>query len=139
MIRFQESLTQSPWRFCPDPHGDGEALGFHQPDWSAATWATVTVPSCFEAGCPSLDSYEGRCWYRTSFTVNNDWQGKRIVLHFGAVNYRARVWLNGKLLGSHRDGFLPFSFAIQTALNPGGENLLAVEVDNRHHEGDVPG
>jgi GNAT superfamily N-acetyltransferase len=129
----------NPWRFCPDPHRDGEAMGFWRPDAALPPWREVDVPSCFEAGAPDLDFYEGVCWYRRGFTVPAEWQGRRVVLQFGSVNDRARVWLNGILLGSHRDPFLPFEFEVGSHLRWDGPNTLAVEVDNAHHEGDVPG
>ena len=133
------SLTSKPWRFSPDPHGDGESLGFHKDDYCAQQWPLVAVPSCFEAGCANLDFYEGICWYRHTFAIPEDWRDGRVVLQFGAVNYRAKVWLNNELLGENRDGFLPFEFELQDTVRWGGDNTLVVSVDNRHHEGDVPG
>ena len=139
MARLHHPLTDMPWRFCPDPKGEGERLGFFRDDHDAGAWPEVPVPSCFEAGGANLDGYEGICWYRRSFAVPEDWQGRRLVLRFGAVNYRSRVWLNGRLVGESRDGFLPFEFEVHEALRLDGANALAVAVDNRHHEGDVPG
>ena len=65
---------------------------------------SAPLPACFEAGSPDLEFYDGVCWYRRSFKAPSAWQGGRVALHFGAVNYRARVWLNGELLGENRDG-----------------------------------
>lgn len=127
------------WRFTPDAHRDGESLGFHRADRDFSRWREVRAPGCFEAGCPDLDFYEGVCWYRRTFAVPPSWRGRRIALHFEAVNYRARVWLNGQFLGEHRDGFLPFGFDLEESLRRDGANTLVVEVDNAHHEGDVPG
>ena len=129
----------SPWRFCPDPHGDGESLGFWRADRTFANWREAPVPSCFEACCPGLDFYEGVCWYRRSFRVPSRWQGRRVALRFEAVNYRARVWLNGRPAGENRDGFLPFEFDVTDTLRWDSENTLAVSVDNAPQEGDVPG
>jgi len=128
-----------PWRFCPDPHRDGETTGFWRDDLTFPMWGEVPVPSCFEAAGSYLDGYEGICWYRRSFAVPAAWMGGRAVLRFEAVNYRARVWLNGKFLGEHRDGFLPFQFAVGDIVRCDSANLLAVAVDNSHHDGDVPG
>ena len=139
MKRESHSLTDQPWRFCPDPSGNGEDLGFPRSDCDTRMWPEVEVPSCFEAGGANLEGYEGICWYRRSFTVPEHWHGRRVALRFGAVNYRARVWLNGSLLGESRDGFLPFEFELQDGLSRDGSNTVAVAVDNRHHEGDVPG
>lgn len=129
----------SPWRCCPDPHRDGEALGFWRADLDFPLWREVAVPSCFEACCADLNGYEGVVWYRLAFSVPAAWRGGRLVLRFGAVNYRATVWLNGECLGEHRDGFLPFEFEIGGKIGWDGSNLLVVSVDNAHHEGDVPG
>lgn len=127
------------WRFCPDPRAEGETLGFWKPDCCARLWREVTVPSCFKAGCDNLDFYQGICWYRRAFRLPSAWRSKRVVLRFEAVNYRAKVWLNGELLGENRDGFLPFEFEIQEKARWDGENVLAISVDNAHHTGDVPG
>jgi beta-galactosidase/beta-glucuronidase len=51
--------------------------------------------------------YCGVAWYRRTFDVPKEWQGKRVFLRFGAVDYRADVWLNGQKLGSHEGGYSP--------------------------------
>ena len=51
-------------------------------------------------------------WYRREFTIDPSLQGKNIILHFGAVDYECRVWINGKLVGGHKGGNNPFSFDI---------------------------
>lgn len=139
-MQQRDSLSLNDfWRFAPDPRGDGEARGLWRTVCDTRHWREVMVPSCFEAGCPDLDFYEGVCWYRRAFHLPADWQGRRVVLRFEAVNDRAQVWLNGALLGESRDGFLPFEFVIQQVAVFGGENVLVVAVDNAHHAGDVPG
>jgi hypothetical protein len=69
--------------------------------------------------------------YRRTFTIPWDPAGNRTLIHFGAVDYEARVWLNGVYLGSHRGGYTPFSFDISAHLST--ENELSVEArdDNR--------
>ncbi len=69
-----------------------------------------------------IDFYQGICWYRRTFRVPGEWRNRRIVLRFEAVNYRARVWLNGQFLGEHRDGFLPFEFEIAEKVTWDEEN-----------------
>lgn len=127
------------WRFCPDPNADGESLGFWKADHCTRLWREIMVPSCFEAGCGGIDFYQGICWYRHTFRLPSAWKSRRIVLRFEGVNYRAKVWLNGELLGENRDGFLPFEFAIHEKARWDTDNVLAVSVDNAHHSGDVPG
>ena len=46
------------------------------------------------------------------------WRGRRVLLHFGAVDFEATVWVNGKEIGQHRGGYDAFSFDITDALNP---------------------
>lgn len=123
----------------PDPHADGEEIGFWRRDHSEELWRDAPVPSVFEAANPRLDCYQGIVWYRRSFRVPAGWSRRRIVLRFEAVNYVARVWLNNKFLGENRDGFLPFEFEVGHLLSAEKENVLAVSVDNAPHDGDVPG
>jgi beta-galactosidase/beta-glucuronidase len=64
-------------------------------------------------------------WYRRAFRVPEGWEGKAVLLHFGAVDYAATVWVNGKLAGRHQGGYSSFSFDI-TSLLRAGENELVV-------------
>jgi len=68
-----------------------------------------------------------RLWYRRSFIVPRDWSGSHVLLHFGAVDFEADVWVNAQKVGSHRGGYLPFSFDITDALKA-GENSIIVSV-----------
>ena len=67
-------------------------------------------------------------WYSRKFTIPEHWNGKRVILNFGAVDYRARVWCNGTLLGSHHGGYTPFSFELTQYLVK-GENTISVQAD----------
>jgi hypothetical protein len=69
-----------------------------------------------------------RLWYRRTFTVPKEWTGRRTLLHFGAVDWEATVWVNGKKLGSHRGGYDAFTLDISDALRPDGEQELIVGV-----------
>lgn len=80
-----------------------------------------------------LDHWEGRCWYRRKIEIQAEWIGRRILLHFEAVNYRARVFLNGSLIFVNKDGFLPFDIDISDLLEGRPGAILAVEADNSHH------
>jgi hypothetical protein len=67
-------------------------------------------------------------WYRRYFQVPEGWQGKRILLHFDAVDWESQVWFNGKLLGTHRGGYDAFEFDITENLRPSGPQELVVGV-----------
>jgi beta-galactosidase/beta-glucuronidase len=68
-----------------------------------------------------------RLWYRRTFTIPKNWKGQRILLHFEAVDWEAVVWVNGKEVGTHRGGYLPFCFEITNSLLM-DENALVVAV-----------
>ncbi|MDB6063796.1 MAG: Beta-galactosidase/beta-glucuronidase [Pedosphaera sp.] len=69
-------------------------------------------------------------WYRRQFTVPKEWSGKRVRLHFGAVDWRARVIINGQEAGQHRGGYDAFSFDITDKLKWKGDEELVVAVDD---------
>ena len=99
-------------------------------DWPAGNWKfgrNITVPYCFESRLSGIGdtSFHPWIWYRRAVTVPADWKGRRVLLHFGAVNYWSMVWVNGKLAGSHEGGNTPFTLDITPLLLP-GSNVLTV-------------
>ena len=69
-----------------------------------------------------------RIWYRRSFQTPKKWSGQRVLLHFGAVDFEATVWVNGRPVGQHRGGYDTFSFDVTDALQKSGANALVVAV-----------
>jgi beta-glucuronidase len=69
-------------------------------------------------------------WYYRSFSVSPLWKGKRMILRFGSATFRAEVFLNGKRLGEHIGGYMPFVFDITEVVQDEGLNELVVRVDN---------
>lgn len=92
----------------------------------------ILVPFALEAPLSGVGRplYAGeRLWYQRQFELPPDWQAdERIMLHFGAVDYHARVFVNGSVVGEHRGGYGSFSFDITEALLPGAANELVVAV-----------
>ncbi|MEA3440013.1 MAG: glycoside hydrolase family 2 TIM barrel-domain containing protein [Chloroflexota bacterium] len=70
-----------------------------------------------------------RLWYRRTFRIPEDWEGSRVLLHFGAVDWDATVWVNGHQVGVHRGGYLPFSFEITPHLAHGDNELIVAVWD----------
>jgi beta-galactosidase/beta-glucuronidase len=71
------------------------------------------------------------CWYRRRFRAPDCSSGQRLLLHFGAVDYHATVWLNGHRLGEHEGGYSPFSFDVTDHLNPSAtEQEIVVRVED---------
>ena len=71
---------------------------------------------------------ENRLWYRRDFEIPGGWAGKRVLLNFGAVDWEASVWVNGRKVGEHRGGYDPFSFDITSALTDTGPQQITVAV-----------
>ena len=96
----------------------------------------MKVPGDWNSQAEKLSLYEGTVWLRQKFiaTPQND---KKYFLYFGAVNYEAHVYLNGKKLGMHKGGFTPFQFEVTGKLSK-GENFVVVKADNTRHADDIP-
>lgn len=90
----------------------------------------ILVPFAVESslsGVAKTVGAEKELVYRRSFDVPSSWKGKKVLLHFGAVDWRTDVWVNDVKVGSHTGGFTPFSFDITEALQ-GKNNTLMVKV-----------
>lgn len=90
----------------------------------------ILVPFAVESslsGVAKTVGAEKELVYRRSFEVPSSWKGKKVLLHFGAVDWKTDVWVNDVKVGSHTGGFTPFSFDITEALQ-GKNNTLLVKV-----------
>jgi hypothetical protein len=88
----------------------------------------ILVPFPVESALSGVMKRSERLWYRRIFTVPKNWSGQRVLLHFGAVDWEATVWLNGNRLGKHQGGYDAFTFDVTDVLKPGGEQELIVGV-----------
>ncbi len=82
--------------------------------------------------------YEGTVWYKKSFDTKLPAANEKMYLHFGAVNYSADVYLNGKKLGAHKGGFTTFNFEIPNGLLKAKGNFLVIKVDNKRFKDEIP-
>lgn len=80
---------------------------------------------------------ESILWYNRTFTIPSAWKGKNVKLNFGAVDWKAEVFVNGVSVGNHTGGFAPFSMDITSALKP-GSNKLSVKVFDPTSDGYQP-
>jgi beta-glucuronidase len=99
---------------------------------------SLQVPGDWNHQKPEFLYYEGTIWYRKSFDFHPTEAGKKYYIYFGAVNYRADVYLNGKKLGFHIGGFTPFNFEVPATLLKEHGNFLVVKVDNKRYADEVP-
>jgi beta-glucuronidase len=130
-------LLDGTWLFRLDPAGQG--LRHH---WerarSTAGWKQVSVPNVWNAGDPSVASMLGGVgWYRRDFTLPSRSAALDWAVRFESVNYRAKVWLNGHVVGANTGAFVPFQLRLNT-LQRRGVNRLVVRVDSRHSRSDFP-
>ncbi|MGI5379809.1 PA14 domain-containing protein [Streptomyces sp. CA-251387] len=112
------------WQFAAAEAGERPPVGQNLPE-------RILVPYPVESQLSGLQRHEDRMWYRRTFTVPADWRigsGKRLKLNFGAVDWRAEVYVNGTKVTEHTGGYDKFSADITDALKPGRTQELIVGV-----------
>ncbi len=110
-----------------------EAQDRYQKNFDDSGWENKNIPGVENTmyTFPKVpEYYEDGVWYRYKFTVPDSVKDKFIKLIFYSVNYVADVWLNGNYLGYHEGGYTPFAFDVSGKIISGGENVVAVRVDN---------
>ena len=90
----------------------------------------ILVPYPIESALSGIQRSEDRMWYRRTFEVPSRWRGDRLMLNFGAVDYDAKVWVNGKLVAAHKGGYDKFSADITDALTKRGPQEVIVGVED---------
>jgi beta-glucuronidase len=132
-------LLGGTWLFRLDPAGVGLRQRF-QRQTSDAGWRRVTVPNAWNATDLSDESFMGTVgWYRKDFRLPSARRRLAWVVRFESVNYRSRIWLNGRLLGTNRGAYLPFELRLPSSLlKRSGVNRLVIRVDNRRYGTDFP-
>jgi len=116
------------WQFAMDPGRDGRERGLL---CAERLGGEIVVPFCPESRLSGIGhtDFIPAVWYRRSFTVPERWEGLRVLLHFGAVDYECWVYVNDREVGSHRGGYTPFTFEVTGALHR-GENVLTVYAED---------
>ncbi len=92
---------------------------------------TITVPFAFQSSKSGIGDtdFHDVVWYRRAFEVPAKWAGKRILLHFGAVDYTACVWVNGEVATTHQGGHTPFHADV-TDLLVAGDNIITIRAED---------
>ncbi len=123
------------WDFRLDPDDRGEAHhwfeGFDQA-------RRIPVPCSWNDLFDDAENYFGAAWYQTEFRAELPSRDRRLIVRFGSAVYRAKVWLNGQLLGEHSGGHLPFAFDATDTVRGDAPNRLVVMVENRLQIDRVP-
>ena len=99
----------------------------------------ITVPFCPESELSGIGNKDFMycVWYRRCLDIPKEWEGKEIILHFGAVDYHATVYINGKKVCEHKGGYTPFSANITAFLKEGG-NYVTVCAEDDTRSGNQP-
>lgn len=100
----------------------------------------ILVPFAIESSLSGVQKELGsknELWYHREFTVPANWKSDRVLLHFGAVDWKADIWVNDIKVGQHVGGYTPFSFDVTSALKK-GNNKLVVRVWDPTDEGYQP-
>ncbi|MDQ3457438.1 MAG: beta galactosidase jelly roll domain-containing protein [Actinomycetota bacterium] len=132
-------LLGGEWLFRLDKGNVGLSQGFMRQS-STAGWTKTAVPNSWNAGDDSVESMTGTAgWYRKDFRLPDRRSRMSWVVRFESVNYRARVWLNGRPVGRNTGAYLPFEVRLPaSALRRRGTNRLVIRVDNRRLRSDFP-
>lgn len=119
------------WEYAVVPQGSAEPSAYE---------GKILVPFALESSLSGVGRAlqpEEELWYKRDFRIDSSWKKKRILLHFGAVDWKTDVWVNGVKVGSHSGGYTPFSFDITSAL-VAGDNRLTVRVSDPTDQGIQP-
>ncbi len=121
------------WKFLRDDPAGAESPGLDDAAWQPATLPhTARIEALVTGPADSPEAqWQGICWYRRTLRLPPDAAGRSVLLKFeGAMNV-ADVWLDGRRIGAHLGGYLPFVLDLSDGLTPGQDHLLAVRLDNR--------
>lgn len=122
MVRKEWLNLNGLWEYAIWPKDQNQPAKFD---------GTILVPFPVESALSGVMKHVGemnRLWYRRTFKLPKDWAGRRVLLHFGAVDWDATVWVNGKQVGTHRGGYDPFTFDITDAMRTSGPQEIVVSV-----------
>jgi hypothetical protein len=138
-LRTNWMTLNGEWQFEVDSATNGEARGLVSGQDLAGK---IQVPFCPESRLSGYGfgntNYFENAWYRRYFNLPSAMNSRRILLHFGAVDYKAWVYLNGQLAGEHTGGNAPFICEITSLIRPGG-NELVLRVHDALRSGLQPG
>ena len=129
-VRADWLCLNGAWQFEIDQADSGLERGLLTRDLNG----TITVPFCPESSLSGVENRDflNAVWYRRTVTLPVAWLGRRVLLHFQAVDYDTTVWVNGAEVGRHRGGFTPFSCELHDVAEPGETITIVVRARDDH-------
>jgi beta-galactosidase/beta-glucuronidase len=117
------------WDFEFDDENVGEIEKWYK---DKAFSRKIVVPFCFQSKLSGIhtNDFHDYVWYKRSFSIPEEFRNKRVLLNFGAVDYYAKVWVNGEMVGDHIGGSTPFSFDITSFLCEGSNTIVVRAEDS---------
>ena len=102
--------------------------------WTCLTTGASRGLSARSAGSASIARYlpTGIGWYRKHFSIPDSYRDRKVAIEFDGVYQHSEVWINGQYLGKRPYGYIGFYYDLTPHLKYGGENVIAVKVDNSH-------
>ena len=143
-----EKIINSHWTFNYFPNESADK-GYESPGFDDSRWPAVSLPhtwSTYETtgelhpfirNASEGDNpfwWTGWGWYRKHFSINSGNEGRKVFIEFEGVQKYCKVWINGKYLGDHKGGYGSFDFDITPYIKPGGDNVIAVAVNNNRKD-----
>ncbi len=123
------------WKFKADPENKGE-----EEQWFKGlnNCRSIAVPGSWNEQFTDMKNYRDWVWYETTAFIPENWKGKKIFIRVGEASYAAKIWINGKAVGMHEGGHVPFAFDISPVLTLGQENRISIQVENVFKFGRMP-
>lgn len=127
------------WEFAHDDADEGLAKGWSAADRSLECRIMVPYPPESRLSCVHDTGFHKVIWYRRTFADPRTSEGQQVLLRFGAVDYRATVWVNGCFRGTHEGGSTPFSLNITDAMSGvEGDHVITVRVEDDPQDVEQP-
>ena len=125
-VRSEWLNLNGVWEFAFDDDGVGQDEGWHD---GRALPRQIVVPFPYQSELSGINdkSVHPVVWYARTFEVPAEWRGRDLLLHFGAVDYRTTVWVNGQEVGHNQGGHVPFRFDIAPYVRE-GQNRITIRV-----------
>ena len=120
------------WSFAFDEKGEG--INANWQNGKATFPLQINVPFPWGSELSGLEDEADIGWYQRSIKVDQAWSSKRTFLIIGASDWETTVWLDGKLLGKHQGGYVPFEFELTPHLQYGQEQNLVIRVDDARRD-----